>query len=130
MLKSKIHRATVTRADLHYMGSVTIDTDLMAAADLLPNELVHVLDITGGGRLETYVLPGGAGSGEIGINGAAAHLVHPGDLVIIASYAQLADDAARRWEPAIVHVDTGNRVTRVDRDTPAPVALASSPREI
>lgn len=126
MLKSKIHRATVTRADLHYVGSVTIDTDLMAAADLLPNELVHVLDITGGSRLETYVLPGRAGSGEVGINGAAAHLVHPDDLVIIASYAQLTDDEARRWEPAIVHVDTGNRITGLDRDTPTSTPMAPS----
>src|SRR3954471_16847115 len=83
MFKSKIHRATVTEADLHYVGSVTVDAELMAAADLLPEELVHIVDITNGARLETYVIEGEPGSGVIGINGAAAHLVHPGDLVIL-----------------------------------------------
>ena len=94
MLKSKIHRAVVTMADVDYVGSITIDADLMAAADLLVNEAVHVLDITNGARLETYVIPGPSGSGVIGINGAAAHLVHPGDLVIIVSYAGLSDEEA------------------------------------
>lgn len=121
MLKSKIHRATVTRADLHYVGSVSIDADLMAAADVLPNELVHVLDVTNGARLETYALRAAAGSGEIGINGAAAHLVHPGDLVIVASYVQLADEQARRWEPTVVHVDTHNRIVDLSADAAAPV---------
>src|SRR5437763_4402282 len=87
MLKSKIHRAVVTQADLHYVGSVTIDADLMDAADLLSGEQVAIVDITNGARLETYVIPGERGSGVIGINGAAAHLVHPGDLVIVISYA-------------------------------------------
>ncbi len=91
MFKSKIHRATVTQADLHYVGSVTIDADLLDAADLLPGELVHIVDVTNGARLETYTIEGRRGSGVIGINGAAAHLVHPGDKVIIISYAQVED---------------------------------------
>ena len=99
MFKSKIHRATVTQADLHYVGSVTVDADLMDAADLLPGELVHIVDITNGARLETYVIEGERGSGVIGINGAAAHLVHPGDLVILISYAQVDDAEARALRP-------------------------------
>ena len=99
MLKSKIHRATVTQADLHYVGSVTVDADLLDAADLLPGEQVAIVDVTNGARLETYVIPGERGSGVIGINGAAAHLVHPGDLVILISYAQM-DDARGADVPA------------------------------
>ena len=91
MLKSKIHRATVTHADLHYVGSVTVDRDLMDAADLLPGEQVSIVDVTNGARLETYVIEGERGSGVLGINGAAAHLVHEGDLVILISYAQFDD---------------------------------------
>ena len=113
LMKSKIHRATVTMADLDYVGSVTIDRDLMDAADLLPNERVQVLDVTNGARLETYVIEGERGSGTIGINGAAAHLVHPGDLVLIVSYADLEDADARVWRPTIVLVDGDNRVDRV-----------------
>jgi aspartate 1-decarboxylase len=116
MLKSKIHRATVTQADLHYVGSVTVDTDLLDAADLLPGEQVAIVDITNGARLETYVIPGERGSGVIGINGAAAHLVHPGDLVILISYAQLDDATARTFRPRIVHVDAANRIVAVDAD--------------
>src|SRR5436190_14166538 len=112
MLKSKIHRATVTQADVHYVGSVTIDQDLMEAADLLPGEQVAIVDVTNGARLETYVIAGEPGSGVIGINGAAAHLVHPGDLVILISYAQLDDATARTFEPRIVHVDEHNRIVR------------------
>lgn len=110
LFKSKIHRATVTQADLHYVGSVTIDADLLDAADLLPGELVHIVDITNGARLETYVIEGERGSGVVGINGAAAHLVHPGDLVIIISYAQMTDAEAREFVPRVVHVDRDNRV--------------------
>lgn len=110
MFKSKIHRATVTQADLHYVGSVTIDSDLLDAADLLPGEQVSIVDITNGARLETYVIAGERGSGVIGINGAAAHLVHPGDLVIIISYAQMDDATARAFVPKVVHVDAGNRM--------------------
>src|SRR5215475_12493386 len=105
MMKSKIHRATVTQADLHYVGSVTLDAALMEAADLLEGEQVAIVDITNGARLETYVIPGERGSGVIGINGAAAHLVQPGDLVIIISYAAMEDSEARGFRPKIVHVD-------------------------
>ncbi|MBX6752540.1 MAG: aspartate 1-decarboxylase [Micromonosporaceae bacterium] len=121
MLKSKIHRATVTQADLHYVGSITIDKDLMDAADLLTGEQVAVVDVTNGARLETYVIEGERGAGVIGINGAAAHLVHPGDLVIIISYAQMDDELARRYQPRVVHVDGQNRIVGVGAD---PAAMA------
>lgn len=121
MFKSKIHRATVTEADLHYVGSVTVDAELMKAADLLPGELVHIVDITNGSRLETYVIEGERGSGVIGINGAAAHLVHPGDLVILISYAQVDDAEARRLRPAVVHVDADNRIVGTGTDAGEPV---------
>jgi aspartate 1-decarboxylase len=123
MLKSKIHRATVTQADVHYVGSVTIDRDLMDQADLLPGEQVAVVDVTNGARLETYVIPGAAGSGIIGINGAAAHLVHPGDLVIIISYVALADTDARSYEPRVVFVDELNRPAALHADIAAPEML-------
>jgi|KBSMisStaDraftv2_1062788.scaffolds.fasta_scaffold902562_2 aspartate 1-decarboxylase len=116
MLKSKIHRATVTQADLHYVGSVTVDQNLMEAADLLAGERVAIVDVTNGARLETYVIPGVRGSGVIGINGAAAHLVHPGDLVILISYAQMDDETARRYAPSVVHVDADNRVIELGSD--------------
>jgi aspartate 1-decarboxylase len=116
MLKSKIHRATVTQADLHYVGSVTVDEDLMDAADLLPGEQVTIVDITNGARLETYVIAGDRGTGVIGINGAAAHLVHPGDLVILISYAGMDDATARAYRPRIVFVDADNRVADLGAD--------------
>jgi len=122
MLKSKIHRATVTQADLHYVGSVTVDRELMAAADLLEGEQVAIVDVTNGARLETYVIPGPRGSGIIGINGAAAHLVHPGDLVILISYAQMDDATARAYQPRVVHVDARNRVLELGADPGAAVA--------
>ncbi|MET8574020.1 aspartate 1-decarboxylase [Streptomyces sp. NPDC005012] len=121
MFKSKIHRATVTQADLHYVGSVTVDADLLEAADLLPGELVHIVDITNGARLETYTIEGERGSGVIGINGAAAHLVHPGDLVILISYAQVDDAEARSMKPRVVHVDEANRIVALGSDASAPV---------
>ncbi|MEV1007682.1 aspartate 1-decarboxylase [Streptomyces sp. NPDC049881] len=121
MFKSKIHRATVTESDLHYVGSVTVDADLMDAADLLPGEQVHIVDIDNGNRLETYVIEGARGSGVIGINGAAAHLVSPGDLVILISYAQVDDAEARALRPAVVHVDAANRVVRLGDDPSEPV---------
>ena len=121
MMKSKIHRATVTQADLDYVGSVTLDAALMEAADLLEGEQVAIVDITNGARIETYVIPGPRGSGVIGINGAAAHLVHPGDLVIIMSYAVLSDAEARTLEPRIVHVDEKNRVVKLGNDPAEPV---------
>ncbi|MFZ3572895.1 aspartate 1-decarboxylase [Streptomyces sp. BH097] len=120
MLKSKIHRATVTHADLHYVGSVTIDADLLDAADLLPGELVHIVDIDNGARLETYVIEGERGSGVVGINGAAAHLVHPGDLVIIIGYCQAEDAEARALRPSIVHVDRDNRIVALGADASEP----------
>jgi aspartate 1-decarboxylase len=121
MMKSKIHRATVTQADLHYVGSCTVDQELMDAADLLPGEQVSIVDVTNGARLDTYVIPGARGSGVIGINGAAAHLMHPGDLVILISYAQFEDAEARRFQPRVVHVDSGNRMVELGVD-PAGVA--------
>src|SRR4051794_1021210 len=116
MLKSKIHRATVTQADLHYVGSVTLDRDLMDAADLLPGEQVAIVDINNGARLETYVIEGPRGSGVIGINGAAARLVHEGDLVIIISYAAVTDAEARTMRPKVVFVDTDNRIVGTGGD--------------
>jgi aspartate 1-decarboxylase len=122
MLKSKIHRATVTQADLHYVGSVTVDEDLLDAADLIPGEQVAIVDVTNGARLETYVIPGVRGSGVIGINGAAAHLVHPGDLVILISYAQMDNAEARAYKPLVVHVDTDNRIIELGDDPAEAVA--------
>lgn len=112
MMKSKIHRATVTESDLHYVGSITIDRDLMDVADLLPHEQVQVVDVDNGARLETYVIPGERGSGTICLNGAAARLVHEGDKVIVISYTELEDAQARSWEPTVVFVDDDNRVVR------------------
>ncbi|MGH3448544.1 MAG: aspartate 1-decarboxylase, partial [Nocardioidaceae bacterium] len=120
MMKSKIHRATVTEADLHYVGSVTVDTDLLEAADLLPGELVQIVDVTNGSRLETYTIAGERGSGVIGINGAAAHRVHPGDIVILIGYAQVTDAEARSLRPHVVFVDADNRI--VDAGT-SPVQI-------
>ena len=108
LMKSKIHRATVTEANLEYEGSITIDAELANAADLLPNERVEIYDVTNGARLATYVIHGEPGSGVIGINGAAAHLVKPGDLVIIASYAQLTTEEAREFQPRVCFVDAQN----------------------
>jgi aspartate 1-decarboxylase len=121
MMKSKIHRATVTQADLHYVGSVTLDAALMEAADLLEGEQVAIVDVTNGARIETYVIPGERGSGVIGINGAAARLVHEGDLVIIISYGMFTDAEARALTPTIVHVDEQNRVVKIGNDPAEPV---------
>jgi aspartate 1-decarboxylase len=110
LLKAKIHRARVTEANLHYQGSVTIDRDLMDAADILDHEQVDVLDITNGARLTTYAIPGPPGSGTICINGAAAHLVQPGDLVIIANYAHFEEQEARSHQPRIILVNEHNRI--------------------
>ena len=120
MLKSKIHRATVTQADLHYVGSITIDADLMDAADLLPGEQVAVVDVTNGARLETYVIEGSRGSGVIGINGAAAHLVHSGDLIIVISYAVLPDAEAKAYQPKVVFVDVTNHIVHRGSDAAHP----------
>ena len=116
MMKSKIHRATVTQADLHYVGSVTVDEDLLDAADLLAGELVHIVDVTNGARLETYTIAGERGSGVIGINGAAARLVHPGDTVILIGYGQMDTAEAREFEPSVVFVDADNKIIGTGHD--------------
>jgi len=116
MFKSKIHRATVTHADLHYVGSVTVDLDLLEAADILPGELVSIVDVTNGARLETYTIAGERGSGVIGINGAAAHLMHENDIIILITYAQMTTEEAKSFEPQVVHVDENNRVIQLGND--------------
>jgi len=110
IMKTKIHRATVTQADLDYIGSITIDEALMDAAGLAEYEKVHVLDITNGNRLETYVIRGDRNSGEICINGAAAHLISEGDMIIIVSYCYLEENEMLNFEPQIVHVDQKNHI--------------------
>ena len=119
MLKGKIHRATVTGADVSYEGSITLDPLLMEAADILPYEQVHVLDIDNGARLTTYAIEGDAGAGEVIINGAAARLVNAGDLVIILAYCQLQDEEARSYRPKLVYVDQDNRIVRVAEEVTA-----------
>ena len=114
MLKSKIHRATVTGSDLHYVGSITVDADLLEAANILEHESVHVLDVDNGARFETYTIAGARGSGEIKINGAAARLVHTGDTVIVVSYAEYEREELESYEPVVVHVDSENRIITVD----------------
>ena len=116
MFHAKIHRATVTQADLHYVGSVTVDQDLLDAAQILPGELVSIVDFTNGARLETYTIAGERGSGVIGINGAAAHLVHPGDIVILIAYAQMDEEEARHIQPRVVHVDGENKIVELGVD--------------
>ena len=116
MMKSKIHRATVTQADLHYVGSVTVDEDLLEAADLLPGELVHIVDVTNGARIETYTIAGQRGSGVLGINGAAARLVHPGDVVILIAYGQMDTAEAKELSPSVVFVDADNRIVGTGSD--------------
>lgn len=118
LLHSKIHRATVTEANVDYEGSITIDADLMRAAGILPFEQVHVLDVDNGARLQTYAIEGEAGSGTVCVNGAAAHLVSVGDRVIILSYVQLSAEEARAHRPTLVYVDGRNRITRVSHDIP------------
>ncbi|GHJ44204.1 aspartate 1-decarboxylase [Catellatospora sp. TT07R-123] len=122
MLRSKIHRATVTQADLHYVGSVTISADLMDAAGLLPGEKVDIVDVTNGARLSTYAIEGPRDSGVIGINGAAAHLIKPGDLVIIICYGLVPDHEAASVKPRVVFVDELNRVVEHGTDLAAPGA--------
>jgi aspartate 1-decarboxylase len=114
MLKSKIHRATVTDSDLHYVGSITIDPDLLEAADILEHEQVHVVDVDNGARFETYTIAGERGSGEMKVNGAAARLVHNGDTIIVISYGQYTREEMEHYEPRVVHVDTQNRIIATD----------------
>lgn len=116
MMVGKIHRATVTAADLHYVGSVTVDLDLLDGADILPGQQVDVVDVTNGARLTTYALAGERGSGVVCVNGAAAHLVHPGDVVILIAYALLPEAEARAYRPCVVHVDGANRVVELGGD--------------
>jgi aspartate 1-decarboxylase len=123
VFKSKIHRATVTHADVAYEGSVTIDRDLMDAANILPFEAVHVWNATSGSRLVTYALEGPRGSGAICVNGAAAHLNHPGDIVILATFADMAPDEARDYRPTVVRVDAKNRIVHAgdNPEKPGPI---------
>jgi aspartate 1-decarboxylase len=114
MLKSKVHRATVTGSDLHYVGSITMDPTLLEAADILEHERVHVLDVDNGARFETYTIAGTPGSGEVRINGAAARLVHHGDTVIVVSYAEYDESELADYEPRVVHVDAENEIVTVD----------------
>jgi aspartate 1-decarboxylase len=114
MLKSKIHRATITASDLHYVGSITIDPQLLEAADILEHEQVHVVDVDNGARFETYTIAGEPGSGTIQVNGAAARLVHRGDTIIVISYAQYSREEMEHYEPVVVHVDRENKVIDVD----------------
>jgi len=116
MLKSKIHRATVTDADLHYVGSITVDPELLEAADILEHEQVAVVDVNNGARFETYTIAGERGSGEMKVNGAAARLVHHGDTIIVISYAQYSREEMQHYEPRVVHVDSQNRIVTVDRE--------------
>ena len=116
MLKSKIHRATVTAADLHYVGSLTVDPDLLEAADILPNEKIHVVNVDNGARFETYTIAGRRGSGELQVNGAAARLAHQGDTVIVISYGDYSSADLESYEPRVVHVDLENRIVDVDAD--------------
>lgn len=136
MMVGKIHRATVTAAELDYVGSVTLDVDLLEGAGLLPGQQVDIVDVTNGARLTTYAIAGDPGSGVVCINGAAAHLVHPGDLVIIIAYALLPDAEARTYNPRVVHVDAANHIVSIDGDpgaapegqSTAAIAWARGPR--
>jgi aspartate 1-decarboxylase len=121
MLKSKIHRATVTDANLNYVGSITVDTDLLEAADIRPYEHVHIVNINNGARFETYAIEGARGSGTICLNGAAARLAQPGDLVIVLSYAQYTEADTHGYEPTVVHVDETNRAMQ-----PLPEAMPAA----
>ena len=116
MLKSKIHRATVTDSDLHYVGSLTIDPDLLEAADIREHEQVHVVNVDNGARFETYTIAGERGAGAICVNGAAARLVHTGDTIIVISYTSYDERELHRYEPRVVHVDRGNRIIDVDAE--------------
>lgn len=126
MIQGKIHRARVTAADLHYVGSVTIDADLLDAADIVPGQQVDIADVTNGNRLTTYTIAGPRGSGVVQLNGAAAHLVEVDDLVIIMAYCHVPESRVREWKPAVAFVDADNRL--VDRGTDAGAIPEDSPR--
>ncbi|MFF4272471.1 aspartate 1-decarboxylase [Streptomyces sp. NPDC001536] len=125
LLNGKIHRATVTQADLHYVGSLTIDQNLLDASDIVEGEAVQVVDIDNGARITTYAIAGERGSGVIGVNGAAAHLIHPGHLVIIMSFAELDESERAAHQPRVVHVDRANRIVALGTDPAEPVPGAS-----
>ena len=127
MFASKIHRARVTHSDLHYVGSLTVDLDLLDAADMLPGQQVSVVDVDNGERFETYLIAGERGSGVIGVNGAAAHKAQIGDTVILITYAQMTRDEALEFAPAVVHVDADNRIVDIGHDPAAPVAGTEAP---
>ena len=122
MLKSKIHRATVTGSDLHYVGSITVDPDLLEAADIRPHEQVHVVDVDNGARFETYTIPGERGSREMQVNGAAARLVHQGDTIIVISYATYDEAELEEHAPRVVHVTRDNEIVAVDHEPGALIA--------
>lgn len=122
MLKSKIHRATVTDCDLHYVGSITVDPDLLEAADIRPHEQVHVVDVDNGARFETYTIPGERGSRQMQVNGAAARLVHQGDTIIVISYATYDEAELEEYAPRVVHVTRDNDIVAVDHETGALLA--------
>jgi aspartate 1-decarboxylase len=117
MLRGKIHRAVVTEADLNYVGSLTVDMGLLDAAGMRPNELVHVLSISNGARFTTYVLAGERDSGQMKVNGAAARLAVPGDVIIVLTYALYSEQELSEYRPAVVHVDMSNRIVQADMDT-------------
>ena len=130
MIHGKIHRVTITGADLHYVGSITVDQDLLDAADIAPGQQVDVVDVNNGSRLTTYTIAGERGSGIIQLNGAAAHLVNVGDIAIIMAYSQVPESRVRSWEPNVVFVDENNRIVEqgnhpglVPEDHPAAQAL-------
>jgi aspartate 1-decarboxylase len=127
MLKSKIHRATVTDCDLHYVGSITIDPDLLEAADILEFEQVAVVDVDNGARFETYTIAGQRGSGEMKVNGAAARLVHRGDTIIVISYGAYQAQEMPEYEPRVVHVDARNQILAVDDDVASLLTSTSNP---
>jgi aspartate 1-decarboxylase len=127
VLKSKIHRATVTAADLDYEGSLTLDADLLDAADILPNEQIHVWDVTNGNRLITYALEGERGSGVVQVNGGGAHKVKTGDIIIIATFTTMSTKRAKRYRPRVVFADPQNRPRRIPEPAPAPTPPAEEP---
>jgi aspartate 1-decarboxylase len=127
MLKSKIHRATVTDSDLHYVGSITVDPELLEAADMLEFEQVAVVDVNNGARFETYTIAGQRGSGEMKINGAAARLVHTGDTVIVISYAAYDPDELQNYRPRVVHVGANNEIVSVDHEVATLLGASTEP---
>jgi aspartate 1-decarboxylase len=122
MLKSKVHRATVTDCDLHYVGSLTIDPELLEAADIMEHEQVHIVDIDNGARFVTYTIAGARGSGEMKVNGAAARLVARGDTIIVISYASYHGEELGDYQPRVVHVDRENRIVKIDQEVAALLA--------